>query len=49
MPDEVRESLAEAYPLYLLLAEAGKKGPTPRQLSALRMLNWLYGEEDMKE
>jgi hypothetical protein len=40
MPNEVRESLAETYPLYLQMAEAGKKGPTPKQL---RVWNFLYG------
>jgi hypothetical protein len=43
MPDEVRESLTETYPLYLQMAEAGKKGPTPKELRMMEMLNWLYG------
>lgn len=42
MPNEVRESLAESYPLYLKMAEAGKKGPTPKELRMWSFLNNLH-------
>lgn len=44
MPDEVRESLKPSYPAYLRLADEGKKGPTPKDLSFLRLLQSLDEE-----
>ena len=45
MPDCVRESLAPYCQTYLDLAKLGKKGPTPKELRMMVMLQMLYGEK----
>lgn len=46
MPDKVRESLSASYRAYLDFAEKGIKGPTPKDLRYMSMLNQLYGEKE---
>jgi hypothetical protein len=45
MPNEVREALKDRYPLYLDLADAGKKLPSKKQLRLMSALGMLMGEE----
>lgn len=45
MPDRVRESLAPNLPFYLDLAQKGKKGPTPKELRMMGMLEELFGNK----
>lgn len=47
MPDQVRESLAQSYKVYLDFAEKGIKAPTPKDLRFMGMLDALSvgGEE----
>lgn len=46
MPDSVRNSLSEYYKFYLQLAEAGKKGPSPKEIRMMSFMQQLMGEKE---
>lgn len=46
MPDSVRNSLSEYYKFYLKLAEAGKKGPSPKEIRMMSFIQQLMDEKE---
>lgn len=44
MPDQVRESPALSYKVYLDFSEKGIKAPTPKDLRFMSMRDALYGD-----
>ena len=46
MPDSVRNSLSEYYKFYLQLAEAGKKGLSPKEIRMMSFMQQLMGEKE---